>query len=107
MDKLWTQGESRRQLKKLQDYLYITHQQLRKKLSAIGLVYPEHTQAGMFIWVDVGCDTAKLALQAHNECWLVAPGLLFTPNAESSTYLRLNVATTSDGFLEWLKAYIT
>ena len=107
MDKLWTQGESRRQLKKLQDYLYITHQQLRKKLSAIGLIYPEHTQAVIFIWVDVGCDTAKLALQARDEGWLVAPGLLFTPNAESSTYLRLNVATTRDGFLEWLKAYIT
>ena len=87
--------------------MYITHQQLRKKLSAIGLIYPEHTQAVIFIWVDVGCDTAKLALQARDEGWLVAPGLLFTPNAESSTYLRLNVATTSDGFLEWLKAYIT
>jgi len=27
--------------------------------------------------------------------------------SSSSTYLRLNVATTSDEFLEWLKAYIT
>ena len=79
MDKLWAQGESHRQLKKLRDYLYIAHQQLRKKLSAIGLVHPYHAQAGMCIWVDIGCDTAKLALQAHNEGWLVAsPGLLFT-----------------------------
>ena len=61
----------------------------------------------MVIWVDVECDTSEFALQAHDEGWLVAPGLLFTPNAESSTYLRLNVATTSDEFLEWLKAYIT
>jgi len=107
LDKLWTHGENRRQLKKLQEHLYNAHQNLRKKLTAIQIEYPEYTQQGMFVWVDVGCDTAKLALQAHNEGWLVAPGLLFTPNAESSTYLRLNVATTSDDFLEWLKAYIT
>ena len=56
----------------------------------------------MFVWVDVGCDTAKLALKAHNEGWLVAPGLLFNPNGEYSTHLRLNVATTSDEFLGWL-----
>ncbi|WP_033426842.1 aminotransferase-like domain-containing protein [Psychrobacter lutiphocae] len=105
--KLWTHGESRRQLKKLQQHLYIAHQQLRQKLIAMELEYPEHTQAGMFVWIDVGCDTAKLALKAHNDGWLIAPGQLFNPNGEYSTHLRLNVATTSDGFLAWLEGYIS
>lgn len=104
--KLWTHGESRRQLKKLQENLYNAHQNLREKLTAIQLEYPEHTQQGMFVWVDVGCDTAKLALKAHNEGWLVAPGALFNPNGDYSTHLRLNVATTSDEFLRWLGNYI-
>lgn len=104
--KIWTHGESRRQLKKLQQHLYNAHQSLREKLTAMGFEYPEHTQQGMFVWVDVGCDTAKLALKAHNEGWLVASGLLFNPNGEYSTHLRLNVATTSDEFLGWLANYI-
>ncbi len=104
--KLWTHGESRRQLKKLQQHLYNAHQQLRAKLTGMGLVYPEHTQAGMFVWVDVGCDTAKMALQAHHDGWLIAPGQLFNPNGDASTFLRLNVATTSDEFLAWLGEYI-
>lgn len=104
--KLWTHGESRRQLKKLQDHLYEAHQWLRQKLTDMELVYPEHTQPGIFVWVDVGVNTAKLALKAHNDGWLVAPGQLFNPNGEYSTHLRLNVATTSNEFLQWLKIYI-
>ncbi len=104
--RLWTQGEYRRQLKKVQQHLYAAHQKLRKALPKIGLVYPEHTQAGMFVWVDAGQDTAQLALDAYKDGWLVAPGQLFNPNVQASTYLRLNVATTSDEFLRWLGDYL-
>lgn len=104
--RLWTQGEYRRQLKKVQQNLYAAHQKLRKALPNIGLVYPGHTQAGMFVWVDTGQDTAQLALAAHKNGWLVAPGQLFNPNAYESTHLRLNVSTTSDEFLQWLGGYL-
>lgn len=104
--RLWTQGEYRRQLKKVQQKLYAAHQRMRKALPEIGLVYPEHTQAGIFVWVDTGQDTGQLALDAYKEGWLVAPGQLFHPNARESMHLRLNVSTTSDAFLQWLKQYL-
>ncbi|WP_230661154.1 aminotransferase-like domain-containing protein [Psychrobacter sp. I-STPA10] len=104
--RLWTHGEYRRQIKKVQERLYQAHQHLRQKLPTIGLDYPEHAHAGMFIWVDTHQDTAPLALQAHQDGWLVAPGQLFCLNNQNSTHLRLNVATTSDEFLAWLQGYL-
>ena len=104
--KLWTQGEYRRQLKKVQQNLYDAHQRLRQSLPSIGIIYPKDTQAGMFVWADTGQDTAQLALSAYKEGWLVAPGQLFNPTMQDSTCLRLNVATTSDEFLQWLGAYL-
>ncbi|WP_435980563.1 PLP-dependent aminotransferase family protein [Psychrobacter sp. DM4] len=104
--KLWTQGEYRRQLKKVQRKLYLAHQYMRKALSVVGLSYPEHTNSGIFVWVDTGVDSGQLALDAYKNGWLVAPGQLFNPKAQASTYLRLNVATTSDEFLEWLNIYL-
>ena len=104
--KLWTQGEYRRQLKKVQQNLYEAHQDLRQSLPSIGIIYPKDTQAGMFIWADTRQDTAQLALSAYKEGWLVAPGQLFNPTMQDSTYLRLNVATTSNEFLSWLGDYL-
>ena len=103
---LWTHGEYRRQIKKVHQHLYGAHQRLRRALPEIGLVYPEHTQAGLFVWVDVQQDTSQLALDAYKDGWLVAPGQLFYPDARASTHLRLNVSTTSDDFLAWLGDYL-
>ncbi|MFC6205258.1 PLP-dependent aminotransferase family protein [Psychrobacter urativorans] len=104
--KLWTQGEYRRQLRKVQQKLYLAHQHMREALSIIGLSYPEHTHPGIFVWLDTGADSGKLAMDAYKDGWLVAPGQLFNPRAQASTYMRLNVATTSDEFLEWLGNYL-
>lgn len=104
--KLWTQGEYKRQLKKVQQKLYIAHQDMREALSKISLTYPKHTNLGIFVWIDTGVDSGKLALEAYKDGWLVAPGQLFNPSADPSTYLRLNVATTSDEFLQWLQKYL-
>ena len=104
--RLWTQGEYRRQLKKVQQQLYLAHQVMRDALSKIGISYPEHANHGIFVWIDTGVDSGKLALEAYKDGWLVAPGQLFNPRAEASTYLRLNVATTSTEFLQWLHRYL-
>lgn len=104
--KLWTQGVYRRQLRKVHQNLYLAHQRLRVELAKIGLNYSEHTQPGLFVWVDCKVDTAKLALKAFEEGWLVAPGQLFHPDHQPSTYMRLNVVTTSDEFLHWLEEYL-
>lgn len=104
--KLWTQGEYRRQLNKVQQHLYSAHQTLREALPNIGIDYPQHTQPGMFVWADTGQDTGQLALDAYQDGWLVAPGQLFYPDARASTHLRLNVGTTSSEFLAWLGKYL-
>ena len=104
--RLWTHGEYRRQIKKVQQRLYTAHDRLRQALPKIGLIYPEHTQAGIFVWVDTKQDAGELALHAYKEGWLVAPGQLFYPDARASTHLRLNVSTTSDAFLAWLGTYL-
>ena len=104
--RLWTHGEYRRQIKKVQQLIYAAHERLRKLLPRIGLIYPEHTQAGLFVWVDTGQDTGPLALDAYKDGWLVAPGQLFYPDVRTSTYLRLNVSTTNDEFLAWLEKYL-
>ena len=104
--RLWTHGEYRRQIKKVQQHLYAAHQRMREALPKFGLVYPEHAQAGIFLWLDTGIDTGPLALAAYKDGWLVAPGQLFHPDASPSTHLRLNVSTTSDEFLKWLGAYL-
>lgn len=103
---LWTHGEYRRQIKKVQQHLYSAHERMRQALPRIGLIHPEHTQAGIFVWVDTGQDTSQLALDAYKAGWLVAPGQLFYPDARASTHLRLNVSTTSDEFLSWLGDYL-
>ena len=104
--RLWTHGEYRRQIKKVQQQLYAAHERLREAIPKIGLVYPEHTQTGMFVWVDTKQDTGELALDSYKEGWLVALGHLFNPDTIASTHLRLNVSTTSDEFLDWLGGYL-
>lgn len=104
--KWWSQGDYRRQIRTIQQKLYQAHQWLRRALPEIGLQYPEHAQAGMFLWLDTGVDSSELALSAYQDGWLVAPGQLFFPQAPSSTYMRLNVACTTAEFLQWLADYL-
>lgn len=104
--KIWLDGDYRRHLKKLRDRLYDTHMQLRTTLPNIGIAYPKHANTGLFLWVDVGVDTSKLALDAYQENWLIASGQLFSPHKNQSSFMRLNVACTSDAFLAWLEKYL-
>ncbi len=57
------------------------------------------------LWIDTGKDTVTMALDAHKAGWLIAPGHLFSPRNNISTYMRLNVTMCSDEFLTWLKKY--
>lgn len=104
--RLLADGQHRRHLERLRQRIYNAHQRLREALPRIGLVYPSLTQNGIFIWLDTGVDTNALALAAMNDGWLVAPGGLFSPNQGVSTFMRINVARTTDEFLEWLEHYL-
>ena len=52
--------------------------------------------AGLFGWVDVGCDTEALAQLLLDEGWLTAPGALFHATRRPTTLMRINFATTQD-----------
>jgi DNA-binding transcriptional MocR family regulator len=52
--------------------------------------------AGLFGWVDVGCDTEALALPLLDEGWLTAPGTLFHAQPRPSTLMRVNFASAQD-----------
>ena len=47
---------------------------------------------GLFGWVDVGCDTERLA-EAMLDRWLIAPGALFHADHRPTTLMRINFAT--------------
>lgn len=102
---LWTDSHYRKHVASVQNQLQTAHEQLRPKLEAIGIAYPEHAQTGLLLWVDTGRDTVEMALAAHKAGWLIAPGHLFSPRQNTSTFMRLNVGMCSDAFLHWLGEY--
>ncbi len=67
-----------------------------RQLELLGLRADPAPAAGMFIWVDAGCDTNVLAARAMQEDILLAPGSLFSPRQLPSTRMRLNVAALQD-----------
>jgi DNA-binding transcriptional MocR family regulator len=52
--------------------------------------------AGLFGWVDVGCDTEVLSQQLLNDGWLTAPGTLFHASPRPTTLMRVNFATAQE-----------
>ncbi|PID62980.1 MAG: aspartate aminotransferase [Gammaproteobacteria bacterium] len=96
----------RKHLERLTERLSLAHENLAKQLRQIGLVYPEHTMSGLFVWQQLPCNTDTLAVDAKKAGWLIAPGSLFSPNGQHTNYTRLNVALTSAAFLSWLARYL-
>ena len=52
--------------------------------------------AGLFGWLDVGCDTEALAQLLLADGWLTAPGTLFHATPRPTTLMRINFATAQD-----------
>ena len=67
---------------------------MQGRLEAEGFTVLGRPQAGLFLWVDMGCDTNQLAVAAHGQ--LIAPGALFSPDGGVSPWMRINVATPQD-----------
>lgn len=103
---IWQDNAYKKHLLTMQRRLREAHETLKKSLNEIGLVYPNHTMQGLFVWLNVGVDSKALALQAYKDGWIVAPSHLFSPTAKDNTHIRLNVTRTSPAFLKWLKSYL-
>ncbi len=67
-----------------------------RQMERVGLTAEVCPPAGLFVWVDAGCDTNVLTEKALAEGILLAPGSLFSPNQLPSTRMRLNVAAMQD-----------
>jgi DNA-binding transcriptional MocR family regulator len=52
--------------------------------------------AGLFGWIDVGCDTDRLAEALLDDGWLTAPGSLFHATPRPTTLMRINFASAQD-----------
>jgi len=70
--------------------------QMQTKLEGLGFNVLGRPQSGLFLWVDMGCDTNELAGQAREQGLLLAPGSLFLPTQARSTWTRINVTQPLD-----------
>ncbi|MBV7434989.1 PLP-dependent aminotransferase family protein [Cardiobacteriaceae bacterium TAE3-ERU3] len=99
---LSTGSHYRKHIHDLQQRLGEAHDNLRHWLHDSPFQLTDNQQPGLFVWLDTGMDSNELALLGKDANWLIAPGSLFHPDQRASTYIRLNIANTSRGFIQWL-----
>jgi DNA-binding transcriptional MocR family regulator len=105
--KILSEGHYRKHVDRLRAKLDGVRDKTIKQMERIGLTVDIATPAGMFVWVDAGCDTNLLAEKALVEGYLLAPGSLFSPSQLPSTRMRVNVANMADaGVMRFLEREI-
>ncbi|PNK59805.1 hypothetical protein [Psychrobacter sp. FDAARGOS_221] len=110
---MWQDSSYPRHIRKMQSLIRQTHRQLVVWLNELNFNYDNQhykdksiNELSLFLWLDVGVDSATLAEDAVDDGWHVAPGHLFSPSGKFKTHIRLNVGTTTKAFLIWLRAYL-
>jgi DNA-binding transcriptional MocR family regulator len=91
--KILSEGLYRKHVARLRSRLDGVRGKAVRQMERVGLKVDLAPMAGMFVWVDAGCDTNLLTEQAMAQGVLLAPGSLFSPQQLPSTRMRLNVAT--------------
>jgi DNA-binding transcriptional MocR family regulator len=105
--KVLSEGHYRKHLDRLRGKLNQARDKTIRQLERTGLHIDIGAPAGMFLWIDTGCDTNVLTEKAMEQGYLLAPGSLFSPNQLPSTRMRLNVASMTDsGVLRFLEKEI-
>ena len=97
-----TDGHYRKFIDRLHGRLAEATDRSLRLLERVGLTIYAEPKGGMFVWAEVPHigDSARLASQAANEGIMLAPGHLFRPQLQASTWLRFNVAYSLDPRLE-------
>ena len=90
--KILSEGLYRKHVERMRARLDAIRARTVRQMEQVGLKVNVAPVAGMFAWVDAGCDTNVLTEHAMAEGLLLAPGSLFSPHQLPSTYMRLNVA---------------
>jgi DNA-binding transcriptional MocR family regulator len=94
--KILSEGLYRKHVARLRTRLDAVRAKAVRQMERVGLKVDQDPMAGMFVWVDAGCDTNVLTEKAMASGVLLAPGSLFSPNQLPSTRMRLNVATVQE-----------
>lgn len=97
--KVLTEGHYRKHAERLRERLDGVRDKAARALERIGFRVFGAPGAGMFLWVDTGVDTNAMAAAGHEAGYLLAPGSLFSPSQQPSTWMRYNVACAGDAGL--------
>jgi DNA-binding transcriptional MocR family regulator len=102
--KILSEGHYRKHVDRLRGKLDSVRDKAIKQLERVGMRVDIAAPAGIFLWVDAGCDTNVLTEKAMQDGHLLAPGSLFSPNQLPSTRMRVNIANVDDiGLLRFLE----
>ncbi len=94
--KILSEGMYRKHVDRVRSKLDGIRAKTVRQMEKVGLRVDVAPPAGMFVWVDAGCDTNVLAERAMAQGLLLAPGSLFSPSQLPSPRMRLNVAASQD-----------
>ncbi|NVM74631.1 DNA-binding transcriptional MocR family regulator [Duganella sp. SG902] len=94
--KVLSEGSYRKHADRMRGRLDAIRAKTLRQMERVGLKVDASPPAGMFVWVDAGCDTNVLTERAMAHNLLLAPGSLFSPKQLPSTRMRLNVAAMQE-----------
>ncbi|MYM24565.1 aminotransferase class I/II-fold pyridoxal phosphate-dependent enzyme [Duganella sp. FT135W] len=94
--KVLSEGSYRKHADRMRARLDGIRAKALRQMERVGLKVDASPPAGMFVWVDAGCDTNVLTERAMAHNLLLAPGSLFSPKQLPSTRMRLNVAAMQE-----------
>lgn len=107
MHQILVEGRYRKHMEKIRTRLEIKRGQVIRNLETCGLKIHAEPAGGMFVWAQLADErsAAEVASLASKGNIMLAPGNLFRPYQEPSSWLRFNVAHCEDDKLfEWLGA---
>ena len=89
--KLLVEGRFADHTRRLRERLAERRAAARQRLDEAGIEIFAADADGLFLWVNMGCDTNELAVVCRQQGVLVAPGALFSPHQTPSPWMRFNV----------------
>jgi DNA-binding transcriptional MocR family regulator len=98
MYQILVEGRYRKHMEKVRTRLESKREQVIRQLEACGLTIYADPAGGMFVWAQLpdGKSAAEVATMASKLNIMLAPGNLFRPYQEPSSWLRFNVAHCDD-----------
>ncbi len=98
MYQILVEGRYRKHMEKVRSRLEVKRAQVIRALEECGLTIHAEPAGGMFVWAKLANDknAAQIASEAARINIMLAPGSLFRPYQEPSSWLRFNVAHCED-----------